>query len=992
MRLLIAATEVEASEQGAALLRRAHPQWNVHVCRERETCDELQRTDRWNVLVWDVGLGDCPRPVNEGERPAVVVAWCDPDEVSLLSDALSSGAAYHLVRTPGWQDYFVAVVTQASQGIPRPEDESEEQGASGEQAGRLVADAVDALVAPAIVVDAEGVILRQNAAFNHLIRRQPSEQLAGKHLTELLDVPDLLSPTLVEVLMGGQVKSVENALLIGEGQSMPCRATVVPLVNGEHDSSAVAILCERLDEAPELALGGSLGDGHLQALCEALRVLGTPPDLPTLLEACLDAAGEIVPFDVAVVVARDVEADEVVSATRGLSTAGVGGTVAAMRNEFGREHTASDGSLITVTSARRIEGPGGNESLRALRQEGEVQSGCYLPLVVNGQVLAALALGSRTAREFTESERASLTVFGTQAALVLAEVLLRRAAQRTAAFEHTLLELSLALNAGHDVQDILQLVANTALDVAHGTCCCIERLDEEQRRFERSCIAPSAGPCVMADQDGAENITWEAVETGDVAIARPAEGGDTGPIIAVPLTGDVGPIGVLRVRRERDAPFHSHEISALRLLAAQAAVAIRSAHLDEIARRRSHHMEVVAEQAWQEEARARALFEIATAVTERTQLQEILADVVRSACAEIGFERTQIYLADYEHQTLNGQLEARANAEPTPIADEIVPLRLDADNKLAQAALGSAAYMIDTVDDDSESQAKRYERLYVPLTTQNTLVGLIAASNPDSGEPVSPQRTRLLHSLAGLAGVAIERTRVDELRGTLISSVSHELRAPLASIRAYNELVMAGDAGEVNEEQATYLAYVERACKRLERVISDLMNLSKLRSGEVAIVRAPTDLRNLVEGVMDTMAPRAREAGVSLEFEVVDSLPPTMTDQGRVEQVLTNLVDNAIKFNEKGGRVEVKLSSHGSDALISVADDGPGIPKSQQAFIFDEFRHGTDEHTRAKEGAGLGLAIAKRVIEVVGGRLWVESESGQGSTFYVALPLETPED
>jgi signal transduction histidine kinase len=131
---------------------------------------------------------------------------------------------------------------------------------------------------------------------------------------------------------------------------------------------------------------------------------------------------------------------------------------------------------------------------------------------------------------------------------------------------------------------------------------------------------------------------------------------------------------------------------------------------------------------------------------------------------------------------------------------------------------------------------------------------------------------------------------------------------------------------------------------------------------------------------------------VQLEAYEVQKLPVTVTDQGRLEQVLTNLVDNAIKFNEPGGWVRVSLVREGNEALFAVADNGPGIPKGAQEAIFEEFQHGTDVRSRAKEGAGLGLAIARRMIEVLGGRIWVESEPGQGATFYVAIPLETVSD
>lgn len=563
-----------------------------------------------------------------------------------------------------------------------------------------------------------------------------------------------------------------------------------------------------------------------------------------------------------------------------------------------------------------------------------------------------------------------------------------RDGQNGAALECALLAVSEAIAAERDTDEVLRLVARTALDALGGGACLLTTIPGKGvGPRARHMLSHAPDGAADEDDEGLEHAASTALEIGETHTADAAPGG---PVAAAPITLRAGPLGALCVRKPPGADFSDRDICALELLAAQAALAVHRAHLQEIARRHAEHMELVAGQALDEEARARAVLEIATAVTEKTELQDILADVTRSACAEIGFERARIYLADHEHHTLEGRLEACVGCEPVPIRGASIPLRQDAGDRLARAALSTEPYMIDTVSEVGEGSVREYERLYVPLVTQRTLVGLIVADNQVSGEPVSPQRTRLLHALACLAGVAIERARVDKLRGALISAVSHELRAPLASIRAYNELVMDGDAGDINDDQAMLLGRVERACKRLERVIDDLMSLSKLRAGEIAVSMQPTDLTTLVRAVMDTMAPRARDAGVSLEFDPDDApAPPIMTDAGRVEQVLTNLVDNAIKFNEPGGWVRINIARNGADAVVSVADNGPGIPASFHALVFEEFQHGTDERSRAKDGAGLGLAIARRVTQMLGGKLWVESQPGQGSVFHMALPLQS---
>lgn len=710
-------------------------------------------------------------------------------------------------------------------------------------------------------------------------------------------------------------------------------------------------------------------------------------DLADVMRTGLTQTSRILPFTSAVMALQDVESGDVEALSEGLSPEVAKPVATQLLRVLAQEQ--SEGCVAPVVLSNTAD-LGGTSELGALRDALEsagLAGLCRVSLTAGDETLGALVFGSQEPIRATPTQLVMLTDLGVDIALGVARVLLSENAARSLQAQQKLLNVALALSAGNSVGDILQQIATTAAEVAGGERASVRLLDEGRLTFHRAHHAVRGAPRAADPDPGPDAADWRAIETGEPVLQTAAGPGEDQVQLTLPMTLDLNAIGTLSVRRRSGTNFRSSEAGALRFLCAQAAVAVHNANLYEIASRRSQHMEVVAAQAWQEEARARALFEIATAVTEKVDLPDILAHVTRSACTEIGFELARIYLVDHEHQMLLGQLQATAGTDPTPITDETIPLRSDCGDPLARAALGTAPYVVDAPDSRTQEGAG-YERLLIPLVSQGMLIGLLMAGNPVSRIPVSPQRTRLLHSLAGLAGVAIERARIDQLRGTLISSVSHELRAPLASIRAYNELVMEGDAGEINPEQKSFLERVERACVRLERLIQDLMNLSKLRAGQVSIRKAPCDLSNAIRAVMDTIQPRASQAGVTLSFSEEDSLPPIVTDQGRIEQVLMNLVDNAIKFNDPGGRVELKLRQQDDSAVISVTDDGPGIPPSALTTIFEEFQHGTDEKSRAKDGAGLGLAIARRVVAVLGGKLWVESEPGQGSTFYVSLQLE----
>ena len=227
------------------------------------------------------------------------------------------------------------------------------------------------------------------------------------------------------------------------------------------------------------------------------------------------------------------------------------------------------------------------------------------------------------------------------------------------------------------------------------------------------------------------------------------------------------------------------------------------------------------------------------------------------------------------------------------------------------------------------------------------------------------------------------------MRAFLISSVSHELRAPLSSIQAYNELILDGDAGPLTDGQRVFLERIDASCVRLRRVIDDLMDLSKLRAGEISIAPEPTDISDCVEQVVQTLQPRATEAQVDLVLEVADDLPTIETDPLRYEQVLTNLVENGIKYNYAGGSVRIRVWAENGGVIAAVTDTGPGIAENEQARIFEEFQRGADQLTRSREGAGLGLAIASRVAEYLGGNLSLESRTGYGSTFTFLVPATT---
>ena len=628
-----------------------------------------------------------------------------------------------------------------------------------------------------------------------------------------------------------------------------------------------------------------------------------------------------------------------------------------------------------------------------------IRSVVHTALTVRGELIGTVLIGSSERSRFSSDTVGLVSAFAGQAACAAAGMLRSHPDERSAAFWQRILHVALAINARHEISDILRLIVDAAADALYPACAEVWLLEDDRAQFQPPVHASSCGLRVADELHClVQRAAWEAVATNhmqSLAVPADASSSEAGPaaaraVVAIPLRAEAEAFGVLIVELSDRSSLSPRESSALDLLAAQAAVAISNLRLVALADVRSHKLEAEAAQARDEEARARTLFTAATAITESADLDTVLNQIAASAVREIGLECVRIYLMNQDEGRLEAKVEARADGTITKQAPA-EDLASFWEMPLPHSALKSTPYIIYSVVGETPAGPVRFERLCVPLRTQAAVVGLMVGENPETCGSIEPPQTRLLQALAIIAAVAIERARVDRMRSFLISSVSHELRAPLSSIQAYNELILDGDAGPLTDGQRVFLQRIDASCLRLRHVIDDLMDLSKLRAGEIHIVIEPTDLRECVEQVVQTLQPRATEGQVDLVVEIADDVPLIETDPLRYEQVLTNLVENGIKYNYAGGSVRIRVRIEGRDVIAAVTDTGPGIAENEQARIFGEFQRGADQLTRSREGAGLGLAIATRVAEYLGGSLSLESRAGHGSTFTFRVPTTAQE-
>jgi signal transduction histidine kinase len=253
-------------------------------------------------------------------------------------------------------------------------------------------------------------------------------------------------------------------------------------------------------------------------------------------------------------------------------------------------------------------------------------------------------------------------------------------------------------------------------------------------------------------------------------------------------------------------------------------------------------------------------------------------------------------------------------------------------------------------------------------------------------QKVKERTADLERSEQELAHARDEALAANRHKSTFLANMSHELRTPLNSIIGFSEVLGTKLFGELNDKQAEYVTDIHDSGTHLLSLINDILDLSKIEAGRLELNAAPFDLGAVVDNVLTLMKERATRGSVRLDKEVADDIDTITADERKVKQVLINLLTNGVKFTRPGGTVTVRVRRAAQDVVISVADTGIGIAKADQEIIFEEFRQATGEYTRKQEGTGLGLTLCRRLVELHGGRIWVESELGRGSTFSFTLP------
>ncbi|HEY8562150.1 MAG TPA: HAMP domain-containing sensor histidine kinase [Pyrinomonadaceae bacterium] len=239
-----------------------------------------------------------------------------------------------------------------------------------------------------------------------------------------------------------------------------------------------------------------------------------------------------------------------------------------------------------------------------------------------------------------------------------------------------------------------------------------------------------------------------------------------------------------------------------------------------------------------------------------------------------------------------------------------------------------------------------------------------------------------------LAKKNAELARLNEQKNQFLGIASHDLRNPLEVIRTYSEFLLEDAAQVLEEEQIGFVRKIHSSSDYMLNLVNDFLDFSKIEAGRLELDLAPVDLVELSEKVIERSRVIADKKQIEIAFRAAEDSPEMSADESKIEQVLSNLVGNAIKFSPAGGRVEVTIETNGDRIVLAVKDGGPGISREEAETIFAPFVKGRNKATAGEKSAGLGLAIVKKIVEGHGGAISVETETNRGTTFYVSLPLK----
>src|SRR6266536_2291336 len=654
---------------------------------------------------------------------------------------------------------------------------------------------------------------------------------------------------------------------------------------------------------------------------------------------------------------------------------------------------------------------------------GNFRTYLAVPLRQQREFIGGL-FGRRTeVRSFTPAQIKLLETFADQAVIAIENVrlfnelevrnrdLTEALEQQTATGEI----LSVISNSPTDDQPVFDTIVKNAARLCEGSGCSVIRFDGEmvhlvaqhnisaeahdamQRRYPRHPTRESAMERAVLDS----TVIHIPDVREDPDFRLHAElAGEVKALLAAPLLRDGRPIGAIGVNRSYSGSFSDKQIALLKTFADPAVIAIENVRLfQELEARTRELARSVGE--------LKALGEVGQAVSSTLDLQTVLSAIVGHA---VQLSRTSggvIYEFDEAVQEFHLRASFRMEGEIVQ-ALQVTPVR-PGQGATGQMATVRAPVQVPDILEEREYTGTRVRPmlarlgyrsvLAVPLLREERIMGALTVWRKEAGS-FSTEIVNLLQTFATQSALAIQNARLfreiedksqqieaaNRHKSEFLANMSHELRTPLNAIIGFSEVLQERLFGELNEKQAEYTGDILTSGQHLLSLINEILDLSKVEAGRMDLELAPFDLPLAIDNARTFVRERATKHGITLDVDVDERLGEYVGDERKIKQILLNLLSNAVKFTPEGGRISITANKTDNGAEISVSDTGIGIPPAEQPTIFEEFRQVGGDYAHKKEGTGLGLTLAKKFVELHGGKIWVESEVGKGSTFTFSLP------
>jgi signal transduction histidine kinase len=632
-----------------------------------------------------------------------------------------------------------------------------------------------------------------------------------------------------------------------------------------------------------------------------------------------------------------------------------------------------------------------------------------VPLYGTEQLIGWITLSpKRSGEPYRENDLVFLATLTSQTAIALENAQLLEAAEQRALQLATLNQVSRIVNQTLDLDTVLQLIMEKSLELLDAEAGSVLLANDDADALTFEVVLGPVGRQLRGMQVaiGSGSIVGTVAKEMHSLIVNDVQADPrwntsfdqttefiTRNLICVPMVSRDRLVGVIEVLNKR-APecFSEEDTELLSSFAAQAAIAIENARLFTMT----------------DQALAERVQELHTMQLIDRQLNAATLDFARlmdltleHAMDAVGASTGVVGVVNEEGTGLYLVAQRGAPAEYERYRDELWPIEQGLIGRVART--GQPA-VIGEVQEDPDSEpviSQTHSQMTVPILYQDEVRGVIHLESPHL-DAFSRNDLDFLTRLTDHAAIAIENARLyqqaqsaNQAKTEFMSVASHELKIPMTSIKGYAKLLTLGAVGQLTERQREFLDIISSNVDRMDRLVADLLDVSRIEAGRLRLDMGQVDLREVIETVLQLVQAQIEAKQLTLEVEVPATLPPVWGDQGRLIQVLTNLVSNAYKYTPEGGQIGITVNGQADSTspgclTISVRDTGVGISPEDQQKLFTKFFRADDPRVRDVPGTGLGLSITKSLIETHGGEIWFQSEPDQGTTFTFTLPTARP--